>query len=218
MKHTLEISGIRSLFDERLILSDVYLSIETGNVVGLLGRNGEGKSCLMRIAMGVLKTEKSILVDGISLYEAYRRPDVVRYLPQHNFIPKSLSMKRIFDDFSVDFSAFVHHFPEFQSLQNTKIGHLSGGMFRLTEMYLVLKSKTKFVFLDEPFTHISPMQINKIKAIIEEERGNKGFLISDHLYRHILNVCDRVYVLSHGKTRWVNENDELKKLGYLALD
>lgn len=134
MKHTLEISDIRLLFGERLILSDVHLHLETGNVVGLLGRNGEGKSCLMRAAMGVLKTEKSVSVDGVSLYEAYCRPDLIRYLPQHHFIPKSLSLKRIFDDFSVDFSAFAHRFPEFQSRQNTKIGHLSGGMFRLTEM------------------------------------------------------------------------------------
>jgi|AGTN01.1.fsa_nt_gi ABC-type (unclassified) transport system, ATPase component len=216
MTHTLEISGIRLLFDERLVLSDIYLKIETGNVVGVLGRNGEGKSCLMRVILGTLKTEKSIFIDDASMYEAYKYPELIRYLPQHNFIPKSLSLKRIFNDFQVDFSAFIRLFPDFQDLQNTKTGRLSGGMFRLTELYLIIKSDTKFVLLDEPFTHISPLQIAKIKMIIDEESVNKGFFITDHMHRHILNVCDRIYLLVHGKTHLMAEPGDLEKFGYLS--
>lgn len=54
MKHTLEVSSVRLLYGERLILSDVYLKIETGNIVGLLGKNGEGKSSLMHVIFGVI--------------------------------------------------------------------------------------------------------------------------------------------------------------------
>lgn len=74
MKHTLEISGMRLLFDERLILSDVYMKIETGDTVGLLGRNGCGKTCLMRGVYGTLECEKSVIIDNISVYEAYKNP------------------------------------------------------------------------------------------------------------------------------------------------
>ncbi|MFA7583487.1 MAG: ATP-binding cassette domain-containing protein [Proteiniphilum sp.] len=84
MKHTLDISSVRLLYDERLILSDVYLNIETGNIVGLLGRNGEGKSSLMRVIFGVIDTDRSIIIDESSVYEAYKHPKLMRYLPQHN--------------------------------------------------------------------------------------------------------------------------------------
>lgn len=218
MKHTLEISGIRLSFGERLILSDVYLKIETGDIIGLLGRNGCGKTCLMRIILGSLPAEKSILIDEESLFEAYRHPKLIRYVPQHNFIPKSLTLKRIFSDFSLDFSVFTATFPEFETRYKSRIGHLSGGMRRIVELYVIMKSPTQFVLLDEPFTHVSPMQIDRIKAIIDEERPHKGFFITDHMHRHMLKVCDKIYLLSDGKTHLVKQPDDLKRLGYLSYE
>lgn len=91
-------------------------------------------------------------------------------------------------------------------------------MRRLTELYVIIKSQTKFVLLDEPFTHISPIQANTIKAIIEEESSAKGFLITDHMYRNILKVCDQIYLILNGKTQLINNIDELKKFGYLKQD
>jgi ABC-type lipopolysaccharide export system ATPase subunit len=73
-------------------------------------------------------------------------------------------------------------------------------MRRLTELYVIIKSQTKFVLLDEPFTHISPIQANTIKAIIEEESSAKGFLITDHMYRNILKVCDQIYLILNGES------------------
>lgn len=218
MKHTLDISSVKLLYDERLILSDVYLNIETGNIVGLLGRNGEGKSSLMRVIFGVIDTDRSIIIDESSVYEAYKHPKLMRYLPQHNFIPKYLTLKRIFKDFRIDYDGFVQKFSDFKDRQNSKIGDLSGGMRRLTELYVIIKSQTKFVLLDEPFTHISPIQANTIKAIIEEESSAKGFLITDHMYRNILKVCDQIYLILNGKTQLINNIDELKKFGYLKQD
>ncbi|MEL7599807.1 MAG: ATP-binding cassette domain-containing protein [Proteiniphilum sp.] len=218
MKHTLDISSVRLLYDERLILSDVYLNIETGNIVGLLGRNGEGKSSLMRVIFGVIDTDRSIIIVESSVYEAYKHPKLMRYLPQHNFIPKYLTLKRIFKDFRIDYDGFVQKFSDFKDRQNSKIGDLSGGMRRLTELYVIIKSQTKFVLLDEPFTHISPIQANTIKAIIEEESSAKGFLITDHMYRNILKVCDQIYLILNGKTQLINNIDELKKFGYLKQD
>ncbi|OPZ26414.1 MAG: Lipopolysaccharide export system ATP-binding protein LptB [Bacteroidetes bacterium ADurb.BinA174] len=218
MKHTLEISGVRFLFGERLILSDVYLKMETGDVIGLLGRNGAGKSCLMRSVYGTLRCEKSVIIDDISVYEAYTQPALMRYLPQHHFIPKWLTLKQIFRNFSVDFKPFTELFPAFQLRDNTKIGHLSGGMYRLVELYVIIKSDTKFVLLDEPFTHISPVQIEIIQSVIEEERSCKGFLITDHMYKRIQQPCDRVYLLLNGKTHVVENEDDLKRLGYINFE
>lgn len=215
MKHTLEIDSMRLLFGERLILSDIYLKIETGDSIGLLGRNGAGKSCLMRGIYGTMKYEKSVSFDNIFLPEAYKQPGLIRYLPQHHFIPKQFTLKRIFRDFTVDFKRFTELFPAFQLRENTKIGHLSGGMYRLVELYIIIKSDTKFVLLDEPFTHISPVQIETIQSVIEEERSRKGFLITDHLFKRIRESCNRMYLLLNGKTHTVENDGDLKKLGYI---
>lgn len=206
---------MRLLFDERLILSDVYMKIETGDNVGLLGRNGCGKTCLMRGVYGTLECEKSVIIDNISVYEAYKKPSLIRYLPQHHFIPKYLTLKRVFRDFAVDFERFTEFFPVFQLRENTKIGHLSGGMHRLVELYVIIKSDAKFILLDEPFTHINPVQIETIQSIIDEERSCKGFLITDHLFKRIQESCNQVYLLLNGKIHYVENEDDLKKLGYL---
>lgn len=218
MKHTLEISGCRLLFDERVILSDIYLKVETGNIVGLLGYNGSGKSCLMRGIFGTLAYEKSVSMDGISIYKAYQQPRRIRYLPQHHFIPKWLTLQRIFRDFSIDFSAFAQLFPELKDREKVRLDHLSSGMHRLVEIYVILKSETQFILLDEPFTHISPIQMNMIENIITSEVVNKGFLVTDHMYRRIQRICTQIYLLSDGKTVLVKENDDLRRLGYLPSE
>lgn len=215
MKHTLEISSVRLLFGERLILSDVYLKIETGNIVGLLGQNGSGKSCLMRGVYGTLACEKSVSIDGVYLYHAYTHPQLIRYLPQHCYIPKWLTVKRVFQDYQVDFGQFTQLFPEFQGREKAKIGELSGGMYRLVELYIILKSDSQFILLDEPFTHISPVHNDIIENIILSESVNKGFLITDHIYRRIRRVCDPVYLLSNGKTHLVKEEEDLRVLRYV---
>ena len=171
----MEISGVRLLFGERLILSAVYLQIETGDVVGLLGRNGCGKSSLMRGVYGTLSCDKSVSIDDKYFHEVYKHSRLVRYLPQHGFIPKWLTLNRVFKDYEVDLAPFMQLFPEFQGRKRSTIRQLSGGMYRLVELYVILKSDTRFVFLDEPFTHISPVQVQTIKSLIDEERDVKAF-------------------------------------------
>mgnify|MGYP001228262650 CR=1 FL=1 len=214
-KQRMEISGVRLQFGERLILSDVYLKIEPGEVVGLLGRNGCGKSSLMKGVYGTLSCEKSVSINDTSFHEVYKHPRLVRYLPQHGFIPKWLTLSRVFHDFDVELPPFMKLFPEFQGREKSIIRHLSGGMYRMVELYVILKSDTRFVFLDEPFTHISPIQIQTIKSLIHDERGRKGILITDHLHSHIHDCCASVYLLQEGKTSIINEKKELTKLGYL---
>jgi len=114
MTHKLEAGSIQLKFGDRKILSDIYLKCETGKITGLLGRNGQGKTCLMKIIYGTLECEKSVRFDNQSQEEAFKRTDLLLYLPQFNFIPKSLSLKRVFQDFNLDFNSFAERFPEFE--------------------------------------------------------------------------------------------------------
>ncbi len=217
MTHTLEADSIQLQFGERIILFDIYLKCATGKITGLIGRNGQGKSCLMQIIYGRLKCEKSVRFDNTSLYEAFKRPDLLLYLPQFNFIPKSLTLKRIFQDFELDYSSFESRFPEFQERYRSSINRLSGGERRLVELYVIVKSKSQFAMLDEPFTHLNPLQIEKVQDLLLEEKINKGFLITDHMYKHITQICDNLYVLTNGKTYSTKSNDEIETLGYARL-
>ena len=123
----------------------------------------------------------------------------------------------MFKDFNVDFADFEKEFPELSSKYNSTIKNLSGGLTRLVELYVILKSKTQFVLLDEPFTHIMPLHIEKIKQIMSEEKNNKGMLVTDHLYQQIIDISDNLYVLAKGKTHLTKTIADIERLGYARL-
>lgn len=215
MNHKLEVDGIQLSFGLNQILSDVYFKCETGKITGLLGRNGAGKTCLMNIIYGnLMALGKSVRFDNIPIFSAFKRPDLLVYLPQFNFIPKSLTLKRIFIDFNLKFPAFSNYFPEFKSKYKYAIRDLSGGQRRLVEVYVIIKMSAQFAMLDEPFSHIMPVQVEKIKGILNEEKQNKGIIITDHLYWHIVDCCDNLYVLSNGKTHLTKNIMDVETLGY----
>ncbi|NCI47892.1 ATP-binding cassette domain-containing protein [Sediminibacterium soli] len=214
MTHTLEADGIQLAFGDRKILSDIYIRSETGKITGLLGRNGEGKSCLMKIIYGNLSCEKSVRINNQSLPQAFSIPHRLRYLPQFNFIPQTLTLKRIFEDFELDFAAFTGRFPEFASKYTASLASLPGGGIRLVELYAIAKSSSDFVMLDEPFTHLSPLQTEKAKELLSEEKRNKGIIVTDHMYRPVLDICDNLYLLVNGTTRPVRDLSDIETYGY----
>ena len=216
MIHSLEVDSVILEFEQKRVLQDVFLKNETGKTTGLLGRNGTGKTCLMRIIYGELKTtNKSIRLDGKVIFDGFRNPNTLRYLPQFSFIPGNLKIKRIFNDFNLNFSEFIEYFPGFEKYYNFKLRSLSGGECRIVEIYSVLASNTKFCMLDEPFTKVMPVHVDTIKSIIKDEKKNKGIIITDHLYEHIIDICDEIYVITNGKTYLTKDKSDLKKLGYI---
>jgi ABC-type multidrug transport system ATPase subunit len=217
MIHTLEADGIQLAFDGRKILSDIYVHCKTGKITGLLGRNGAGKSCLLKIIHGSLKAEKSVRIDKQYVNEAFKQPRLLVYLPQFNFIPASLSLKRIFKDFEIDYALFEKRFPEFASKYTSSVGKLSGGERRLIELYAIVKTASQFALLDEPFTHLNPVQIEKVKEILVEEKENKGILLTDHIYRQVIAICDSLYVLVNGKAHTARSIEDIETLGYARL-
>lgn len=215
MIHKLEADSILLEFGERRILSDVYIKCETGKVTGLLGRNGCGKTSLMNIIYGIQTANcQSIRIDDSFVKHAFKRPDLLLYLPQFNFIPKEFTLKRVFSDFELDYKNFEQYFPDFKNKYQHSICRLSGGYRRLVEIYLVIKSPSHFSLLDEPFSNLSPLLIESIQNLIVSEK-NKGFLITDHMYREVVEIANDIYVLSDGATSLLKQEDDLINLGYL---
>lgn len=217
MKHRLEVDSVILEFDTKRVLQDVYFQNETGRTTGILGRNGSGKTCLMNIIYGELKTNnKSIRLDGQTIFEGFRSPEMFRYLPQFSFIPKSFTIKQIFKDFKLDFENFIKDFPSFEKYYQYKLKRLSTGEHRVIEVYSILASKTFFCMLDEPFSQIMPLHIETLKRMINDEKKNKGIIVTDHLYEHVLDICDDLYLISFGKTHLIKDHNDLVTLGYIS--
>jgi ABC-type multidrug transport system ATPase subunit len=219
MIHILEVDSVILEFGSKRVLQDVYMKSETGKITGLLGRNGAGKTCLMKVIYGELVSfNKSVRLNGNSIYNKYRNPDDIRYLPQHRFIPGFLTIKRIFEDFQLDFSDFKNEFRGFGKLYKEKIRNLSGGERRIIEIYSILASKTNFCMLDEPFSHVMPVHREAIKNLILREKRDKGIIITDHLYKNIIEICDNLYMINNGKTYLTKSLKDLVTLGYIRAE
>ena len=218
MKHIMEADGIQLDFGFRKILSDIYLSCETGTITGLLGRNGSGKSCLMKIIYGVLRcNDKSIRFDQHRISFPFSKPGLIKFLPQHHFVPGSLTVKRTFIEFGLDWKGFEKRFDESGIRSSHRMADLSGGQRRLVEVYIILASNAQFILLDEPFTHIMPLDIERIKQLILEEKRHKGILLTDHLYQHIAGLSDKLYLLKDGKTWLTRSSADLESYGYAPM-
>ena len=216
MNHTLTVDSVILRWGFRQILNGAFISCETGKITGLLGRNGSGKSCLLRIIFGDLQgKEAAIKIDGKYCRSRQRDCRDIRYLPQGTFIPRFFTVHQVFRDFRTDFDDFVHFFPEFAKLRKCRIGKLSEGERRLVEVYTILTAPAKFALLDEPFSQIMPLHIEVLNTLIRRERQHKGILITDHFYRDILDISDALYVLSAGKSVGIRDAEDLKRLGYL---
>lgn len=202
----------------RRVLQDVYICCETGHICGILGRNGSGKSSLLRIIYGDLRaTDQSVRIEGEALLDRFRRPEEMRYLPQHHFIPKSLILKAVLDDFELEPADFFRAFPGFDKHYNSSMQSLSGGERRVLELYAVLMSHTRFCLLDEPFSHIMPLHVDTFKELLTQEKANKGILLTDHQYRHVTELSDVFYLISQGKTHRVSGVGDLERLGYVGM-
>jgi ABC-type lipopolysaccharide export system ATPase subunit len=215
-KRTLEVDSIVLDFGPKRVLQSVYLKSETGKITGLLGRNGSGKTCLLNILFGELEaTQQSIRIDGEYLTGKSRNPKFIRYLPQFEIIPKSISLKRVFSDFELDFDDFLIFFPGYIKYYKAAFEQFSKGNRRIIEIYAILASQTGFCLLDEPFSQVMPIHIKAIKELILREKQHKGIIVTDHLYKHIIDICDDLYVINNGQVYLTTDTSDLVKHEYV---
>jgi len=212
----LEIDNVELNYNSKRILSGIYLKAETGNVVGILGSNGCGKSSLLNIIFGNTQPKyKLIRIDSKPILKPLYKTKLVKYLPQHKFLP-NLKLRTLFKLFKVSWEDFIKNFSALKKYEKTKINRLSGGEQRIVEIYLILKSDSKIVLLDEPFSHVAPLQIEYIKQIINTEKKHKVIIITDHMYAHIIETSDEIYLLKNGCSKKIDYFTELEDYKYLS--
>jgi ABC-type multidrug transport system ATPase subunit len=217
MTVTLEVDSVTLTFGDRRILSDVFMHFEVGQVTGILGRNGTGKSSLLNIIYGSRNAQySSVRYNGETVSSAYQYNNRIRYLPQFSIFPKFLKLSSILTLYDISSEMLVKDFEGFKVYLNTSFGKLSFGQKRLFETYIFLKSTSDFILLDEPFSYLMPVNVEKLKEIIREEKNQKGIVITDHLYQNVIDISDSIYLIYDSIARKIKDISELQSFGYLA--
>lgn len=213
---TLEIDSVDLEFAGRKILYGIYIKSEQGKVTGILGRNGSGKTSLLRILFGDLQPKyKNIRSNGKCLPKPLYLTEKIGYLPQYSLLPKHLSIKLAFGLFKVSWEQFINHFQSFKVYDKNRIKNLSSGEIRVIEAYLVLMSNKEIILLDEPFSFIAPIYVEKFKALLNQVKKRSIIILTDHFYTDILAVSDTVYLLKNGCSKKIEDKKELKREGYI---
>jgi len=209
----LRISKISKTLGKKLILRDISLHLQKGEIVGLLGPNGAGKTTTFYIIVGLIKPDTgSILIDktDVSNLPIYLRSQMgISYLPQEASIFRGMNvednimsivevMERNKNKQQIILENLLIEF-DIAHVRKSKSTVLSGGERRRLEIARTLASKPNYLLLDEPLTGIDPVSIEEIKIIIQKLKNkNIGILITDHNVRETLKIVDKVYIVNEG--------------------
>ncbi len=216
---TLEIDSVLLAYGQKRILSDVYLRCQTGQTVGILGRNGSGKSSLLKVIFGALKAEnQSLRINGQYFEKPFLGGNRISYLSQEAFTPTYLTFSKLLDVFRInpERREFLEGLPEVRQYLYDTLGSLSHGLRKYFEALLLLCASTQFTLLDEPFSFLSPVLTEDLKVHILNLKKQKGIIVTDHQYENVLSCTDSCYLIKEGRTIPVRNKDDLIQYGYLS--
>ncbi len=216
MEACLEVDSVLHAFGDRTILSDVYLCCRPGDIIGLFGRNGTGKSTLLKIIFGTLKGDRSFVrINGQILNTPSFLSGKIAYLPQHPFLPGRQHIRQMLDLYlgKEQVKTFLADPFLFKS-RNLRVGEMSGGAQRYLEIKLALSSPVPYVLLDEPFNGLSPVAAEAVRNLITHNALTKGIILTDHNFREVHRVVNRILLLDECYLKPINDVRELIRYGY----
>ena len=220
----MEAVELHKRFGARPVLDGVSLSIDQGEVVGLFGPDGAGKTTTFYCLLGLVRPDMGrVVLDGedVTRLPFYRRAVLgLAYLPEQPSIFRGLTVEQ-------NISAMlevVEPSPELRDerleellealdlvrLRDSPANSLSGGERRRCEVARALALDPRIVLLDEPFAGIDPLTIASIKQMIAEMRSrNIGILLTDQNVPEMLDVIDRAYVMAEGRVIFSGDPQEM---------
>ena len=223
----LQIQNVSLSIQGRLIVNDVSITVNPGDIVGLMGPNGAGKTTTFNLAVGNIKPDKGeVLMNGKNITNLplpIRSRIGLGYLTQEASIFRDLTVKENLD---LALQNSTYSFAAIRSRREQLINEfnlnkfvdnygyqLSGGERRRCEIARALsvgRKGPKYLLLDDPFAGIDPLAVNDLKKLILKlSSGGVGILITDHNVRETLLITDKSYVLSEGKILAYGSSNEL---------
>jgi lipopolysaccharide export system ATP-binding protein len=211
---TLVTKEISKSYGGRIVVHDVSVYVEQGEVVGLLGPNGAGKTTTFYMIVGLVSPDSgNILLDGEDITELpmYKRAGRgISYLPQEASVFRKLTVEEnlmaILETLSMSSRQRRERMDQLidqlglEKVRRSVAYMLSGGERRRVEVARSLVISPSFLLLDEPFSGIDPIQVLELQRIIFDlKRSGIGILITDHNVRETLVVTDRAYIINNGR-------------------
>ncbi len=212
----LKLEKISVYFSKRKILENLNINLQQGEILGLLGPNGVGKSTIFNIITGLIKPNYgSIYIDNKNITNdpIFHRTKKYKigYVPQYGGYFHNLTLREnlnaiseiVIEDKKLrdeKINLLISKF-ELEALQNIKAEFLSGGQKKRLVISLALLSDPKILLLDEPFAALDIMTIKNLQQIIVDlqTQNNISIILCDHQARDLLSCVDLAVVLSNGK-------------------
>ncbi len=210
----LRIVNLRKSYKKKVVIRDVSMTLDRGEVVALLGPNGSGKTTSFYTIAGLVYPEGgSVTIDGrvVTNLPMYRRAKLgIGYLPQEMSIFRGMNVQdniaSILDISVKDRQKRRERLEELLSefsiehLRSAPALALSGGERRRVEIARCLAADPKYLLLDEPFAGVDPISVGDIRHLVADlKKRGIGVLITDHNVRETLEIVDRAYILHDGQ-------------------
>lgn len=217
----LEVKNLVKRYKDKTVVNDVSFSIKNGTILGLLGRNGAGKSTIFRCILNIIdKTSGTILYNGNKIDENIM--DKIGYLPEEgSLIPsytvleqckyygalKSMSEKKIKEELVKWLDVF--EIPEYIDM---KIKDLSKGNRQKIQFIISLLHDPDLIILDEPFSGLDPVSVEFFKnVILDLKRKGKIIVFSSHIMGHVESLCEDILILNKGNVVLYGNLNKIKK-------
>jgi lipopolysaccharide export system ATP-binding protein len=214
MGAVLRATNLCKAYRRRLVVHNVSFEVQPGEIVGLLGANGAGKTTSFNIAAGLVRQDSGSVVLGdhdLGRLPLYRRARLgLGYLPQEPTVFRGLTARqnllavleiqgKAVQACAQQAEALLHDY-NLMHVEGTKGCDLSGGERRRLEMARALVVEPQVLLLDEPFAGVDPIAVAEIKRFIVAVRQRGiGVLLTDHNVRESLKICDRAYLMHAGE-------------------
>jgi len=214
----IEVTNITKSFDDIKALDSVTATIQEGQVFGLIGTNGAGKSTFLRTLCGVLKPEEgSVVIDGENIYENEALKQKLFYISDDQHFFKGATPKEMRDFYAnvyekYDTARFDELLKKFGLDANRKISTFSKGMKKQLSVILGICAGVKYLLCDETFDGLDPVMRQAVKSLFAAEMEDKGMIpiIASHNLRELEDICDHVGLLHKGGILFSKDLDDLK--------
>lgn len=204
-------------------LNSLNLSLERGQIVGLLGPNGSGKTTLIKLINGLLiPTAGEVLIDGMA--PGVETKKLVSYLPERTYLDDSMKVKDIISYFADFYDNFVTE-RAYQMLRDlginaeVRLRTLSKGTKEKVQLILVMSRDASLYVLDEPIGGVDPAARDYIlRTILTNYNEEASILLSTHLIHDIENILDRVVFIRQGQLALNATVDEIRMEQRKSID
>jgi ABC-2 type transport system ATP-binding protein len=219
--YTAEVSHIAKSFGDTHAVVDVSFAVERGEIFGLLGPNGSGKTTTLRVMLDVFKPERgTVSILGGPMSEG--KKELIGYMPEERGLYQDMPLERCLvylatlkgvpaDEARGHLAGYLERF-DLAAHKGKKVKELSKGMQQKAQIINTILHRPELVVIDEPFTALDPISTQLIKDLMKELRDlGSTIIMSTHQMHQVEELCDRILLIDDGQDVLYGNLDEIRR-------